>query len=172
MTDERREEIIDILMNKDAPITGTELARKFDVSRQVIVQDIAVLRASGYNIIAASNGYFVPKLTTNRHIYSIYSNHNKHEDIEKELSIIVDNGGRLINVQIEHPIYGEIVCPLIINNRRELDVFLRQIEETDAKPLSCLTDGEHIHSIEVPDERTYRIIMNKLIELGFSKDVG
>lgn len=167
MTEKRRNSIIEILLNHETPITGTELAKKFEVSRQVIVQDIAVLRASGHNIIAASNGYFVPKLKTNKLIYSFYSKHQSIDEIEDELVIIVENGGKVINVQVEHPVYGEIVCPLIINNRRELNLFLTRVHESSAKPLSYLTDGEHIHSIEVPDEKTYNIIIEKLKTKGY-----
>lgn len=167
VTEKRRDSIIEILLNHESPITGTELAKKFDVSRQVIVQDIAVLRASGYNIIAASNGYFVPKVNASKLIYSFYSNHTDIDEIEEELVIIVENGGKLINVQVEHPIYGEIVCPLIINSRRDLDLFLEKVKDSSAKPLSYLTDGEHMHSIEVPDEKTYEIIIEKLRSKGY-----
>lgn len=169
VTEKRRNNIIEILLDYETPITGTELAKKFDVSRQVIVQDIAVLRASGHNIIAASNGYFVPKLKISKLIYSFYSIHQGIDEIEDELTIIVENGGKLINVQVEHPVYGEIVCPLIINNKRELTLFLNRVEESSAKPLSYLTDGEHMHSIEVPDEKTYNIIIEKLKLRGYVK---
>lgn len=167
MTEKRRNSIIEILLNHELPITGTELAKKFEVSRQVIVQDIAVLRASGHNIIAASNGYFVPKLKASKLIYSFYSKHQRIDEMEDELVIIVENGGKLINVQVEHPVYGEIVCPLIINNRRELDLFLKRVKDSSAKPLSFLTDGEHMHSIEVADEKTYDIIIEKLKSKGY-----
>jgi len=167
VTEKRRNSIIEILLNQEVPIIGTELAKKFEVSRQVIVQDVAVLRASGYNIIAASNGYFVPKLKASKLIYSFYSKHQGIDEIENELVIIVENGGKVINVQVEHPVYGEIVCPLIINNRRELDLFLKRVHDSSAKPLSYLTDGEHIHSIEVPDEKTYDIIIEKLKSKGY-----
>lgn len=171
MTEKRRDNIIEILLNIEFPITGAELAKKFDVSRQVIVQDIAVLRASGHNIIASSNGYFVPKLKVNRLIYSFYSKHQGIREIEDELIIIIENGGKVINVQVEHPIYGEIVCPLIINNKRELNMFLQRVQESSAKPLSDLTGGEHIHSIEVPDERTYNIIIEKLKAKGYVNEI-
>ena len=167
MTEKRRNSIIEMLSFLDFPITGSELARKFEVSRQVIVQDIAVLRASGYNIIAASNGYFVPKLNSSNLIYSFYSKHQDIDEIEDELVIIIENGGKVINVQVEHPVYGEIVCPLIINNIRELNLFLKRVHESSAKPLSYLTGGNHIHSIEVPDEKTYEIIINKLKSKGY-----
>lgn len=169
MTEKRRNKILEILLNSELPITGTELAKKFEVSRQVIVQDIAVIRASGHNVIAASNGYFVPKLNMNKLIYSFFSTHQSISEIEDELIIIVENGGKIINVQVEHPVYGEIVCPLIINSKRELNLFLKRVKESSAKPLSTLTDGEHMHSIEVPDEKTYEIIIEKLKCKGYVK---
>ena len=79
-TKERREAIIKMLLTSTEPVTGTELAKSFEVSRQVIVQDIAVLRASGYNVIAASNGYFVPKIDSNRIIKTIISDHLEVEN--------------------------------------------------------------------------------------------
>ena len=46
----RRQAIIDILKNSLQPVSGTYLAKTLQVSRQVIVQDIALLRAGDYDI--------------------------------------------------------------------------------------------------------------------------
>ena len=48
---DRRQEILKNIKESDRPVSGSKLAKDYDVSRQVIVQDIALLRASGYDII-------------------------------------------------------------------------------------------------------------------------
>jgi transcriptional regulator of NAD metabolism len=61
VSETRRKAILEKLETSSDPITGTALADFFQVSRQVIVQDIALLRASGLGILATSNGYLIPK---------------------------------------------------------------------------------------------------------------
>ncbi|MCT4563314.1 MAG: transcription repressor NadR [Maledivibacter sp.] len=168
MTEERREQILYILNTKDEPITGSDLAKKFNVSRQVIVQDIAVLRAKGINIMATSNGYYISKRNEdNRNIKTIICKHEGYDSIEKELTIIIDMGGKVLDVIIDHPVYGEIRCPLMINSRYDLEKFVKKVKEVKAEPLAVLTGGEHIHTIEVPNDEVYDIILNKLNNIGF-----
>jgi transcriptional regulator of NAD metabolism len=168
LTEERREQILYILNTKDEPITGSDLAKKFNVSRQVIVQDIAVLRAKGINIMATSNGYYISKRNEdNRNIKTIICKHEGYDSIEKELTIIIDMGGKVLDVIIDHPVYGEIRCPLMINSRYDLEKFVKKVKEVKAEPLAVLTGGEHIHTIEVPNDEVYDIILNKLNNIGF-----
>jgi transcriptional regulator of NAD metabolism len=168
LTEERREQILYILNTKDEPITGSDLAKKFNVSRQVIVQDIAVLRAKGINIMATSNGYYISKRNEdNRNIKTIVCKHEGYDSIEKELTIIIDMGGKVLDVIIDHPVYGEIRCPLMINSRYDLEKFVKKVKEVKAEPLAVLTGGEHIHTIEVPNDEVYDIILNKLNNIGF-----
>ena len=44
--DERRQFILKLLAGSESPLSGTEIAGKCGVSRQIIVQDIALLRAT------------------------------------------------------------------------------------------------------------------------------
>ncbi len=167
MTDERRKMILDILNSCDEPITGSDLAKRFEVSRQVIVQDIAVLRAMGLNVMASSNGYYISKVKTgNRNIKTVLCNHKDYDSIEKELRIMVDMGAKVLDVIIEHPVYGEIRCPLMINSRYDLEKFINKVKAAKAEPLASLTDGDHIHTIEVPDDEVYEIILDKLNKAG------
>lgn len=167
-TEERRNEILNILKSSDEPITGSDLSKKFNVSRQVIVQDIAVLRAKGINIMATSNGYYILKINEDsRNIKTIFCKHKGYESIEKELGIMIDMGAKVLDVIITHPVYGEIRCPLMINSRYDLKKFTRKVKEFKAEPLASLTDGEHIHTIEVPNDEIYEIILAKLNEVGF-----
>jgi len=161
----RREEILKILNTIDIAITGTELAEKFGVSRQVIVQDIAILRAKGINILATSQGYLIPVKNHNLTIKkTIVCNHRGYDELEDELRIIVDLGGKIIDVIVDHPIYGELKSPINIGSRHELAQFMKNIKKTNAEPLSSLTSGLHLHTIEVKDEDAFERIEKALNE--------
>lgn len=167
MEDNKRQELLELLVASDNPIKGQVLAEHFNVSRQAIVQYIAIIRASGINVIATHTGYMIPKLPTNAdHIKTIYSTH-RDEHIREELEIIVDMGGTIIDVIVEHPVYGEIICPLNIRSRYEIEKFVLELEKHNAKPLSILTEGNHRHTIEVPSEGVYQLIIEKLSEKGY-----
>ncbi len=168
MSDERRRLIIDKLTNSEAPIIGSELAEMFDVTRQVIVQDIAIIRASGIPVLATSSGYIIQTyVNTNKQIRTFVSKHVGFDRMEEELSIIVDYGGRIIDVIVEHPVYGEIVGTLHIESHDDIKNFVQKVKSFDAKPLSILTKGDHIHTIEVPSEKVFQLIINELREKGF-----
>lgn len=165
---ERREEILKFLKKKDGPIKGMDLAEIFDVSRQVIVQDIALLRAKGEDILATPQGYLISdNIKDDKLIKTIVCKHSGYEEIEDELKTIIDLGGKVIDVVVEHPIYGEIRSPLMISSRLELSEFMRSLEKTNAEPLSSLTDGVHIHTLEVEDENIFKKIVEKLHEKGY-----
>lgn len=167
MEDNKREQLLDILKSSKSPIKGQELAEALDVSRQAIVQYIAIIRASGINVIATRLGYMIPQLPEHEDsIRTIYSTH-ENKDIQEELEIIVDMGGKIIDVIVEHPVYGEIICPLDIKSRFDINNFLAQLEEYHAKPLSILTGGAHRHTIEVPNEEVYELILKKLREKNY-----
>lgn len=162
-TAERRESILDILNNTDMPVKGTVLAEQFGVTRQVIVQDIAILRARGINILATAQGYIIPikkeKETMKR---KIVCNHKGITEMEEELNLIVDLGGKILDVIVDHPLYGEIKSPINVESRHEVSEFINNINETNAEPLSSLTQGLHLHTIEVKDEEVYKRIKDTL----------
>lgn len=162
---ERRELILNFLNNTVEPIKGTELSEKLKVSRQIIVQDIALLRAKGKNIIATPQGYILPKKQEKTSILkTIACNHKGNDAMEDELMTIVDLGGKIIDVIVEHPIYGEIKSQLQISSRYDLKIFMDNIKTTKSEPLSSLTGGVHLHTIEVEDEKMYEMIIQKLLE--------
>jgi hypothetical protein len=168
MSEERRRLLIEKLESSDTPIIGSELAEIFDVTRQVIVQDIAIIRASGVPVIATSSGYTLKKQVQNsRLLRTIVSKHDGFHRMEEELRIIVEYGGKVIDVIVEHPIYGEIVGVLNIETQADVDHFVSKIQNTAAKPLSILTHGDHIHTIEVPSEKIYQLILKELNEKEF-----
>lgn len=151
----RRVNIINALRKSQKPIKGTDLAKKFDVSRQVIVQDVAILRAAGEEIIATPQGYMILSNDNKRLIKTIVSKHVGYSSIEDELKIIVDNGCKVLDVIVEHPLYGEIKSPLMIGSRKDIEEFMKNMIKTKAEPLSSLTDGVHIHTIEIPSKEAY-----------------
>lgn len=168
---ERREELIKLLNRQNTPISGTELAKIFGVSRQVIVQDIALLRANDKNILSTNKGYilFSPDPTQNRWRRS-YPMFHTAEQMREELYTIVDCGGKILDVVVSHEIYGQITCDLILNNRIDVDDFLSRIEKSDNNPLSFLTGGAHWHTVEADKEETLDLIEKLLLQKGFLKN--
>lgn len=164
--EERRDSILSLLKDKKGPVKGGELSVKFNVSRQVIVQDIALLRAEGNDIIATPQGYVLLSnaLNTVRRVIAV-----KHDekDIEDELKTIVSMGGRIIDVTIEHKIYGEITGKLMLKSMYDVDQFLEKLRENGSKPLSYLTNGVHIHTIEADSEDNMERIIDILKLKGY-----
>ncbi|WP_373898304.1 transcription repressor NadR [Haloimpatiens sp. FM7315] len=167
-SEKRRTQILNLLNSKNHPIKGVDLAKEFQVSRQVIVQDIALLRAKGKDIISTPQGYMVLNSDKNNNLVkTIVCRHLGYEAIKAELSCIVDMGGKVLDVIVEHPVYGEIKSPLMINSRLDIENFLDNLKNTKAEPLSTLTNGIHLHSIEVKDEEIFLKIKTALKENGF-----
>lgn len=159
----RREEILKKLANNESQIKGTDLAELYSVSRQVIVQDIAILRAKGANILATPQGYIIPRNIENTKIKkTIVCTHKGYDELENELMIIVDLGGKIIDVIVDHPLYGELKSPINIESRHELSQFMKNIKDTNAEPLSSLTAGLHLHTIEVKNEDVFNRIRKAL----------
>ena len=164
----RREKLISILQEADAPVSGTELAKLLGVSRQVIVQDIALLRAVDKNILSTNKGYilYVPEQGHDRVKRSFAVSHTK-EQIQDELYTIVDYGGKVLDVVVEHDIYGQIMVDLILCNRLDVDEFVERIEHSKSRPLKVLTEGEHCHTVEADSEKVLDKIEEKLREKGY-----
>ena len=162
---DRQLEIIRILQDKTYPISGTSLALDFGVTRQVIVKDISILKALGYDIISTNKGY---KLEDGACLTFIVK--CKHDDfmIGEELNTIVDNGGEILDVFINHKTYGLIKKNLDIKSRNGVDSFINSIDK--ATPLKNLTDSIHYHTIRVRDEFAKTNIREKLREKGILVD--
>jgi transcriptional regulator of NAD metabolism len=130
-----------------APILGGELARRFHVSRQCLVQDIAILRATGEEILSTPQGYRLPGGSTDAHRAILACKHAP-ERTEEELHILVDHGVKILDVIVEHPLYGELRGALMIESRADVQDFLARVRTSHAALLSSLTDGVHLHTIE------------------------
>ena len=165
---ERREMILSILKASEGPIKGTDLSEQLEVTRQVIVQDVAILRARGEDILATPQGYLIPQYYGKKKIIkTIACIHKNNDEIEDELSTIVDLGGKVLDVVVEHPLYGEIKSQLQIGSRHDLREFMDNLNKKKAEPLSSLTGGVHIHTIEVEDESTINRIKDVLSKKNY-----
>jgi uncharacterized protein len=169
-TEKRRIKLLNLLRNADSPVTGTDLAGRFRVSRQVIVQDIAILRASGEQVLATPQGYVIPKLQRETVVRAVVACCHTREQIEEELGIVVDLGGKALDVIVEHPLYGDLRGNLMIASRRDLKLFLERLDKTEANPLSALTGGVHLHTIEAPDQGVIDDITAGLRNAGYLVD--
>ncbi|MEN8078916.1 transcription repressor NadR [Clostridioides difficile] len=164
--DERRNNIVEMLIREKKAIKGTTLAEKFNVTRQIIVKDIAILRAKGNNIIATPDGYMINDDSSSRVKSIIAVNHNDN-DMIKELEIVVKYGGIIEDVIVEHPLYGEIRGVLMIKNLNDLNKYKNSLDEVNAKPLSVLTNGVHLHTISADCIENMDLIKAELKEEGF-----
>lgn len=166
-TEKRRSELLSLLHETGNRITGTDLAHKFGVSRQVIVQDIAILRAQGEHVLATPGGYLIPQGQRSDTVQAVLACIHTREQIAQELGIIVDLGARVLDVIVEHPVYGEMRGNLMIASRRDLAMFVERLSQTKANPLSALTGGVHLHTIEAPNRAAVEEITAALCQAGF-----
>jgi transcriptional regulator of NAD metabolism len=166
--EERRELILGWLKESVEPLKGAVLADKTNVSRQVIVQDISLLKAKNEPIIATAQGYLYMKDHVNgsrkRRIIPVC--HSPEQTLD-ELTIIVDHGVTVLDVVIEHPIYGEITGSLMLRNRRDVNHFVKQIQETKSSLLSELTEGTHLHTIEAETAEQLDEVSEALQKAGY-----
>lgn len=161
-TEERRAKLLERLKEAQEPVSGSVLAREFAVSRQIIVGDISIIRAMGTKVYATPRGYLIPESGEIANVLATISCRHDGRGLRRELDIIVDNGGRIRDVIVEHPLYGEIRVDLLLNTRRDVAEFIRRMEQCQAQPLLIVTGGIHLHTIEVPDEATLLAIKEEL----------
>ena len=162
----RRKNLIQILNKQSEPISGSTLSGMLGVSRQVIVQDIALLRASDINILSTTKGYMIYPLDSPKIKRTIKVSHTT-DQIEDELCTIVDHGGRVLDVFVHHEIYGEINTDLAIRNRQDVYAFVKKVEENKVVPLKELTGNIHQHTIEADSEEILDKVEKALKAKGY-----
>lgn len=145
--EERRQQILKWMRVHGDPIRGGELAKRLRVSRQCLVQDVAILRAGGEEIVATPRGYQLPRAKPKGYRAVLACQH-KPEQTEEELQTLVDHGVRVLDVIVEHPIYGELRGALMLESRADVQDFLEQVRSSQAALLSALTGGVHLHTVE------------------------
>ena len=160
----RRQAIAARLEQAEGAVSASVLAREFSVSRQVIVGDVALLRAAGENISATPRGYVLA--SDSAALLRTVACHHKGEETERELNIMVDNGCTVRDVIVEHPIYGQLTGVLDLKNRYDVGQFMRRLGQGDTMPLSALTDGVHLHTLLCPDEASFQRVLEQLREAG------
>lgn len=159
---ERRQQIARLLSASQAPISATTLSQELGVSRQIIVGDIALLRAAGQEITATARGYVIP--AQNGLLRRIACMHAA-EETRDELDAMVDCGCTVVDVIVEHPVYGQLTAPLHLSSRLDVDQFMKRMD--GAAPLSQLTGGVHLHTLSCPDETAYEHLLQLLRQQGF-----
>lgn len=161
---ERREQILKILKNSDKPVAGTELAKQLDVSRQVIVQDMALIRANGVEILSTNRGYIIDEDKAVSRVFKVI---HTDEQVEEELNLFVDLGGKVEDVFVFHKVYGVIKAEMNIKSRRDVKKYMEGISTGKSTNLKNLTSNYHYHTITADDEQTLDMIQEELRQRGF-----
>ena len=162
---ERRQRILELLMVADTPMSGTALAKELGVSRQIIVQDMALLRTrADLEIISTYQGYMLHR--TDKPCSRVFKVRHNTARTEEELLEIVDLGGHVEDVFVYHRVYGVVRGQLEIRSRRDVRAFMERLQEGRSAPLMLITDDYHYHTVTAEDMETLDQIQNRLGELG------
>lgn len=167
--EERREKLLSVLEERSEPQSGGSLAKELNVSRQVIVQDITLLKAKGLPILSTSQGYVLSEsnnansLSVSREIACIHT----PQQTEEELFLLVDHGVTVKDVKVNHPVYGMLTSSVNVSSRKEVKHFLEKIKQTKASYLLELTGGIHFHTLEAKSEEDIDDALKALSDLGF-----
>lgn len=166
--EERRKTILEWLKSSSEPLTGSDLAKKTNVSRQVIVQDVSLLKAKNIPIMATSQGYIYVEESKKPYPYEkmIASRHSPDRTME-ELNLIVDYGVTVKDVIVEHPVYGDLTASIMVHTRKEVGDFIEKVRETKASYLSQLTEGLHLHTLCADSEEKLLQVTEALGRAGF-----
>ncbi|WP_374722382.1 transcription repressor NadR [Peribacillus tepidiphilus] len=166
--EERREKLLALLKESDSPLTGTQLAAMANVSRQVIVGDMTLLKAKNEPIVATSQGYLYLHSpgSSIRYEKTVACFHSP-ERAEEELLLLVDLGVTVKDVKIEHPVYGDLTASIMVSNRKEVRQFFEKIRKTNASFLSELTDGIHLHTLQASSKAVLEEAEKALKKAGF-----
>ncbi|MDE6505494.1 MAG: transcription repressor NadR [Clostridia bacterium] len=160
----RRKEILSLIGNSENPVPANVLAERFAVSRQVIVQDIAILRANGYDITATNRGYV---LNSKAQCTRVFKCRHSFEQIVDEGALVIESGGRIEDIFVNHRIYGRIAARLDLYNRMHVEELYRSLVSGASKPLMSVTDGYHYHTVSADSEEVLNEIEVKLRKAGF-----
>lgn len=161
--EERRGKIIQALKNSDKAVSATTLAKEFDVSRQVIVQDVALLRANGKNIFSTNRGYLIQEDEEKTRVFKV-----QHEDdeVEKELTTIVDLGGTVEDVFVYHKVYGVLRAEMNIKSRMDIRNYMEEIRSGKSSLLKNVTSGYHYHTVRAERVEILDMIQEELQKKG------
>lgn len=167
MGDQRRAELLEILRTSRRPLSGTELGQRLGATRQTVVQDVAILRARGEPVVATARGYLLASAFAPIAHRAVISVRHAPQHTEDELSILLDMGLRVVDVGVDHPVYGELRAMLMLDSREDLKEWVRSMQERKAHLLSELTDGVHIHTVEAPRAELIERARQELRKRGY-----
>jgi transcriptional regulator of NAD metabolism len=162
--EERRKSIVNLLLSEGKAIAGGELSRRFSVSRQIIVQDISMLKEQGYDIISTHRGYVLHKSPLAERVFRV--KHTADQTVD-ELSTVVDLGGTVADVFVQHQVYGKISATLNIFSRLHVQQFLEAVRSGRSSELMNVTDGYHYHTVRAESEELLDLIEAELDKKGY-----
>ena len=163
----RREHVLAAIKQQDKPLSASVLAKKLNVSRQLIVGDVALLRAQGHEIIATARGYMIPNFNeTDQYLGKVVCQHTP-DDTKDELYTIVDLDALIVNVIVEHGFYGEMTGCLNLANRKDVENFMDKVKSSEIKLLSELTMGVHLHTIACRNKAHFDEVYQALADKGY-----
>lgn len=161
---ERRKAIVNLLFSSDEAVSGSTLAETFGVSRQIIVQDVAVLKGSGFEILSTHNGYILKRSPLKERVFKL---HHTTEQTEDELNVIVDNGGTVVDVFVWHKVYGKVSAPLNIFSRLHVKQFIEGVRTGKSTELMAITGGYHYHTVRAESDAVLDTIGALLADRGY-----
>ena len=165
--EQRRKEIAALLKMSEFPVSGQKLAEKFGVSRQIVVRDIATLKAQGLDVLSTNRGYYVE---TRQRCSRVIKVRHTDEETQDELLTVVDLGGVVVDVFVKHRVYGKLCAPLNIATRLDVQRFLDDLHSGKSTPLKNVTASYHYHTIEAGTEEILDAIVDALREKKFLAD--
>ena len=162
--EERRSALAEALQTSKTALSGAYLAKTFGVSRQIIVQDVAMLKASGYEILSTHRGYVLQKTPHYERVFKVRHTKNETED---ELTAIVSLGGVVVNVYVWHRVYGKIEAMLNIFSMHHVKQFIEGVRSGRSTELMSITDGYHYHTVRADSEEILDRIEKMLTERNY-----
>lgn len=166
--EERRNQILQMLKNQSTPLSGTALAGAFHVSRQVIVQDIALMRAENHDILSTNRGYLYRRKDSSDSLPKrVFFVRHSTQQVLDEFVAVLELGGMILDVVVEHELYGQIRVDLLIESEQDAREFYEKLMLSKDNPLKALTDDCHYHTVAAPSERLLDLIEQELRHKGF-----
>ena len=162
--EERRKQLLNILSSSNNPVSGGTLAKELNVSRQIIVQDISLLRANGATIFSTNKGYLLQEDRKYSRVFKVY---HTDDQVEEELSTIVDAGGQIRDVFVYHKVYGVLKADMGIKSRSDIRAYMEEISTGKSSLLKNVTSGYHYHTIDAESEEILDAIQEELQQKGF-----
>ena len=166
--EERRRKILQKLQESDTPLSGTALAKAFHVSRQIIVQDIALMRAENYGILSTNKGYLLrSERTESTQPKRVFFVKHTRQQVLEEFRTVLELGGKFLDVAVEHEIYGQICVDLLIETAADAVEFCSKLTTCRDNPLKVLTDDCHYHTVCARSDKLLDFIETELRRKGY-----